>query len=58
MPARTALTFICFPRRSNYAFPGIVGIISAVACGNAPQNRGKISLIFTYLQIGTNIWTN
>jgi hypothetical protein len=31
-------TLICFPRRSNYAFPGIVGIISAIAKGNAPQN--------------------
>lgn len=29
---------ICFPRRSNYAFPGNVGIISAIAKGNAPQN--------------------
>lgn len=34
-------TSICFPRRSNYAFPGIVGIISAIAKGNAPQNWGQ-----------------
>ena len=27
---------ICFPRRSNYAYPGSVGIISAI--GIAPQN--------------------